>query len=65
MPDVRAYRLRAHITQAELADRAGVSPATISNIDRGATPGPRVRRAVAAALGTTPDALWPTLGSAP
>jgi transcriptional regulator with XRE-family HTH domain len=62
MSSPKAARLRARLTQQELAALAGVSGATVSNIDRGIVPGVKIQRAVAAALKTHPEKLWPGAG---
>lgn len=55
---LRRVRLERCWSQSELAERAGVSPATVSYCERGATPSPRIQRAIAAALNVSPQELW-------
>src|SRR4051812_11637276 len=52
---VRAHRVRLGLTQEELAERAGVSPRSIRNIENGRTALPRAStvRLLAAAFGLT------------
>lgn len=55
--NLRAWRLRATLTQGELAERAGLARATVSRAESGGTISiPHVRQ-VAAALGITPEQL--------
>jgi transcriptional regulator with XRE-family HTH domain len=58
VPGLRAARLRAVLTQAQLAARAGVSVFTVSRLERGERPAtiPTVQR-LAAALGVEPGVL--------
>jgi transcriptional regulator with XRE-family HTH domain len=59
---LRLARLRARLTQRELADLAGVSQQIVSQCeqsDRPHVPGPRVQRKLAAALDIDADSLWP------
>jgi len=57
VPNLREWRKRAAVTQAELAERSGVSRATISSAEGGARIWPSHVRALADALGTTPADL--------
>lgn len=55
----RAYRLRAGLTVAELAERSGVDKATLHRIERGDHTKPHMRTLIAVAdvLGVTPADL--------
>lgn len=58
------YRVAANLSQAELADAAGVSRETVSNIERRVRPAPHrlIARALAEALGVDDVAeLFPDL----
>lgn len=60
LPALRRYRERAALTQRELAERAGVSPAVVSRLE--AAPDEKhaempTLRKLAAALGVEPAAL--------
>jgi DNA-binding XRE family transcriptional regulator len=61
VPTLAELRHRAFLTQAELAEQAGVSTSTIASIERGENPPrPSTARALAAALGVRPgDIDWP------
>ncbi|HEX8995872.1 MAG TPA: tetratricopeptide repeat protein [Ktedonobacterales bacterium] len=54
---LRAYRRRALLTQEKLAERAGISPAAISLLERGLTHAPQLGtvRLLSAALKLTPE----------
>jgi len=54
---VRTLRIAAGLTQAELAERSGLSERTVSDLERGrrATTYPSTARRLAAALGLSPD----------
>ena len=55
---LREARVRRLLTQEELAEKAGVSPSTIVNIEREQTvPHFRTIRKLAAALGVEPEEL--------
>jgi transcriptional regulator with XRE-family HTH domain len=55
---LRELRDRASLSQEELAERAGVSRATIADLERGARkPHPKTRRKLAEALGVEPYEL--------
>jgi len=55
---LRALRDRASLSQEELAERAGVSRATIADLERGnRKPQPKTRRKLAEALGVEPYEL--------
>jgi DNA-binding XRE family transcriptional regulator len=58
LPRLRAARLRAFLTQEELAAEAGVHAATIVRLEKGSSPAelPTVRK-LAAALGVEPRLL--------
>jgi len=57
-PNLRRLRLAAGLTQAEVAERAGVADATLSRIERGRlVPSVALAGKLADALGTTVDAL--------
>ncbi len=54
---VQAARRRAGLSQVELANRAGLHPATISLLERGTHVSPETAARVAAALGVMPKEL--------
>jgi transcriptional regulator with XRE-family HTH domain len=55
---LREFRRARALTQEELAEKAGVSPSTIVDIERGKhEPQIRTLRKLARALDTTPDKL--------
>jgi transcriptional regulator with XRE-family HTH domain len=55
---LRELRDHASLSQEELAERAGVSRATIADLERGKrSPQPKTRRKLAAALGVEPHQL--------
>jgi transcriptional regulator with XRE-family HTH domain len=55
---LRELRDRASLSQEELAERAGVSRATIADLERGRrTAQPKTRRKLAEALGVAPHEL--------
>lgn len=57
-PRLRQARIDAGLTQAELAERAGVADATLSRIERGRlVPSITLTTRIATALGVTVDAL--------
>jgi transcriptional regulator with XRE-family HTH domain len=57
-PKLRQLRLAAGLTQADLAEKAGLVDATVSRIERGRlTPSIELVRRLAASLGTTVDDL--------
>lgn len=60
---VRRLRRERGLTQSELGVRAGVSPTTVSLIERqdDYNPAPRVKRRLAEALGVSISTLWPTV----
>lgn len=54
------YRFAAGLTQAELANRAGISRLAVVNLEAGKhRPHPLTARALSAALGIPPEALFP------
>ena len=59
MPTLRELRERAVLSQAELGELAGVSPTTISGLERGTRkkPFPRTIRKLAKALGCKPHEI--------
>jgi len=65
---VRELRVAAGLTQAELAEKAGISERTVSDLERGlrGTVYPATARQLAASLGVpvggplTVDSGWPT-----
>lgn len=60
-PTVRSARLRAELTQAQLAAQAGVSRQTIISIERGDyAPSVYLALAIAHILGSTVEELFPT-----
>jgi transcriptional regulator with XRE-family HTH domain len=55
---LRALRERKVLTQQELADKAGITRATLSRLEAGAeNPYPSTIRKLAAALGVEPETL--------
>ena len=64
---LEGLRAARAVSIAELATRAGVNPSTVIRVLHGDSYGtPRVRRALAAALGVDPDAIsWPEPPSGP
>ncbi len=55
---LRELRDRASLSQAELAEKSGVSRATIADLEAGKRkPQPRTRRKLAKALGVEPHQL--------
>ncbi len=57
-PRLRGLRDRASLSQKELAERAGVSRATIAELELGKRkPHPKTRRKLAEALGVEPHEL--------
>jgi transcriptional regulator with XRE-family HTH domain len=59
---LRQLRQQRHLTQAELAGRAGISRATITRLERQPRPACRTRTLgrLAAALGQPPAAITPS-----
>lgn len=58
--EIRQYRLRLGLTQAELAARVGIRAETISQWERGQScPAARPLLQLAKALGTLAEALYP------
>ncbi len=59
-PSLTTLRLRAALSMNELARKAGVSPNTVMDIERGSRPRMSTMRKLAVALGVTPqDIGWP------
>ncbi|MBI2882882.1 MAG: helix-turn-helix transcriptional regulator [Candidatus Methylomirabilis oxyfera] len=56
---VKARVIEAGLSFRQIAQRLGVSPSLVSHVINGRRPSPRVRRAIAEALHTSVDALWP------
>jgi len=54
---LRAWRLRAGLSAAELAARAGLHPLTVRKLERGRPGRPATWRRLAEALGIRPDQL--------
>lgn len=55
---IRELRQRASLSQQELAERSGVSRATIADLELGRRhPQPKTRRKIAEALGVEPHEL--------
>ena len=52
-------RLKADMTQRELAARLGVAQQAVSSWEHGQEPRASTAVRLAAALGTTADAIWP------
>jgi transcriptional regulator with XRE-family HTH domain len=57
LPGLKEARLRAALTQEELAARAGVARTTLARLETGAPAAPATARKLAAALGVLPNAL--------
>lgn len=59
--NLRTARRLKDITQAQLADAAGVDPTTISDIERGKNTNPSwsVVKRISDALGVEPDEIFP------
>jgi transcriptional regulator with XRE-family HTH domain len=58
LPGLRHAREMAALTQAELAERAGIHRVSLANLERGAVGAlPRTIRALAQALGCSPTDL--------
>jgi transcriptional regulator with XRE-family HTH domain len=60
---IRVCRVLTGLTQAELAQRAGIRRETISRIERGGEPQLRVARALADALDLDVGLLFPREGN--
>lgn len=59
LPQLRHYRDRRALTQLELAEAAGLTPATISRLEhQHKTAWPKTVRTLARVLGVTPAALY-------
>lgn len=56
---VRAKLILAGISHKQIAESLGVQRATVSQIVGGLRKSRRIRAAIAKALATTEDALWP------
>jgi DNA-binding XRE family transcriptional regulator len=56
---LKEWRLRAELTQRELAEKADVSPNTVDNAERGLNLSLSNARAIAAVFGKSVDELWP------
>lgn len=69
MPKIRLkeWRERRAFSQAELADRAGVSKLTVTRLERPGSgiPHPRTVRKLASALGLEPQDLYVVQGNDP
>ncbi len=63
---LRSYRRRSNLTQEELAESAGISPAAVSLLERGLTQAPQKATAqlLSAALHLSPDEAAPFLEAA-
>lgn len=57
LPALQRHRLDAMLSQRELAQKAGVSPATIVRIEAGRDVHPKTARKLAEALGVRPKEL--------
>lgn len=55
---VKAARLKAGLTQAQLAAAASIGEGYAALIDRGYVPPAKTRARIASALGVNPSALW-------
>ena len=62
---VKAYREKANLSQSELAEKAGISQAEVSRIEKGRTQYSRAMPALARALGCTVADLSPDYASEP
>jgi DNA-binding XRE family transcriptional regulator len=63
VPPIRVFRVAAGLSQAELAEAAGLTSKTVSNLERSATkPSRRTIRALAAALSAPAEAIFPQVG---
>jgi DNA-binding XRE family transcriptional regulator len=61
--NLRAYRERAFLTQAELAERIGMSRQAIQSIEaQNARPYPQTMRAIAKVLQISPKLIFPNVG---
>lgn len=62
---IREARVARGLSQLELADRAGVRQATISNVERGQSCRPSTLRQISLALGIPLSEViaWPTVSS--
>jgi len=59
---LRKWRLKLKFSMQELAVKAHVSPATLNTIEHyGHYPRPNTRSRIAAALGVSEAAIWPSL----
>ena len=56
---IRLERVIKELTQSELANRSGVPQWRISLLERGKAANDSERQRLAAALGLSPEALWP------
>lgn len=56
---IKAELMRRGVRQTHIADRLGVTPSAVGQVIHGRRPSPRIREAVAAALGLTVEELWP------
>lgn len=57
------FRVARNFRQVDLAKLAGLTPETISNIERGAVvPARKSRESIASALGVDAEQLWPEVG---
>ena len=63
--DLALCRIASGLTQAELAERAGLARETVSRIEGGHAPNLRTARALATALGWPVDTLFPQPDEAP
>lgn len=56
---IKAKLILAGITHKQIAESLGVQRPSVSEVVGGLKTSKRIRAAVARALGTTPEALWP------
>lgn len=57
LPELRRYRLRAALSQRDLAKKAGVAASTVARIEGGHEVHPSTMRKLASALGCAPADL--------
>lgn len=63
---LRLLRRRQGLAQYAVAVKAGVSPTVLGMIERyDYRPGPEVRQKIAAALGESEQAIWPSIDGEP
>ncbi len=60
-PDIKARLLMAGHNQSTVAEAAKATQSAVSRVISGELVSPRIAAAIAAAIGSTPSALWPRL----